>query len=69
MWWPHLSDTMLINALTFSILVFLLVWQAVRLVRIWRLTRALPVDSALFIPAVALQLMAVLSDHESRGVT
>lgn len=55
---------MLINTFTFSILVFLLVWHAVRLLGIWHLTRAVPVDSALFIPALTLQLIALISDHD-----
>ncbi len=62
--WIETTHTMLINTLTFLILALLLVWHAVRLVSVWRLTRAVPVDSALFIPAVVLQLVAVLSDQD-----
>ncbi len=55
---------MLINTLSYLIVVSLLVWHVVRLVRVWRVTHTVSVFSALFIPALALQLVAILSDHD-----
>lgn len=55
---------MLINTLSFLIVLILLAWHLVRLVRNWRVTRSVSVSWALFIPALTLQLIAQWSDYD-----